>query len=492
MRKRVYKTAVCLFTAAILSLTAGCSSAEEKTNDNKKESLLDPKKPVSIEVWHYYNGAQQDAFNELVTEFNGSRGKELGIKVKASSLGNVADLEDNVLASIDGKVGAKEIPDIFAAYADTAYAVDQKGMAVDLMEYMTEDEISEYMDSYIDEGKFSSEDSLKIFPIAKATEVFMLNKTDWDKFADATGADLEDISTIEGITATSKEYDEWTDSLTDTPDDGKAFFGRDAMANYFIIGARELGTEIFSVKDGQLALNFDKDVVRKLWDNYYVPFINGYFASSGKFRSDDIKTGNILAFVGSSAGATFFPNQVTLDDENTYPIEMQAFECPRFKDGEKYSVQQGAGMVVMEKEDKAEIEASVEFLKWFTDTDRNIQFAVTSGYLPVKKEANDKELIKKSIDSTDSSVIQVLEASLTQIEETSLYTTRAFENGTDARNVLEYSLTDKAAADRAEVESAISAGSTREEAVSKFDTDDNFESWYEETLASLEKLVDNK
>lgn len=62
----------------------------------------------------------------------------------------------------------------------------RRAMAVDLMEYMTEDEISEYMDSYIDEGKFSSEDSLKIFPIAKATEVFMLNKTDWDKFADAT------------------------------------------------------------------------------------------------------------------------------------------------------------------------------------------------------------------------------------------------------------------------------------------------------------------
>ena len=490
MMKRVYKAAVCLITAAILCLTAGCSSAEEKTKE--KESLLDPKKPVSIEVWHYYNGAQQDAFNELVAAFNESRGKELGIKVKASSLGNVADLEENVLASIDGKVGAKDIPNVFAAYADTAYAVDQKGMAVDLMGYMTEDEISEYMNSYIDEGKFSSEDTLKIFPIAKATEVFMLNKTDWDKFADATGASLEDISTIEGITATSKAYYEWTDSITDKPDDGIAFFGRDAMANYFIIGARQLGTEIFSVKDGKPALNFDKDIVRMLWDNYYVPYINGYFASSGKFRSDDIKTGNILAFVGSSAGATFFPDQVTLDDENTYPIEMQAFECPRFEDGEKYSVQQGAGMVVMEKEDKAEIEASVEFLKWFTDTDRNIKFAVTSGYLPVKKEANDKELINKSIDSTDDSVIQVLDASLTQIEETTLYTTRAFENGTDARNVLEYSLSDKASADREAVETAIQGGVSREEAVSKFDTDENFESWYEETLASLEKLEDNK
>lgn len=134
------------------------------------------------------------------------------------------------------------------------------------------------------------------------------------------------------------------------------------MANYFIIGARELGTEIFSVKDGQPALNFDKDVIRKLWDNYYVPFINGYFASSGKFRSDDIKTGNILAFVGSSAGATFFPDQVTLDDENTYPIEMQAFECPRFNDRAGNTLySRGQAWVVMEKEDKAKIEASVDF-----------------------------------------------------------------------------------------------------------------------------------
>lgn len=46
MMKRVYKAAVCLMTAAILCLTAGCSSAEEKTKE--KESLLDPKKPVSI------------------------------------------------------------------------------------------------------------------------------------------------------------------------------------------------------------------------------------------------------------------------------------------------------------------------------------------------------------------------------------------------------------------------------------------------------------
>ena len=112
-------------------------------------------------------------------------------------------------------------------------------------------------------------------------------------------------------------------------------------AYYFLIGARQLGTEIFSVEDGKAKLNFDKDVIRKIWDNYYVPFVKGYFAASGKFRSDDIKTGNIIAFTGASSGATFLPDQVTVDDTERYPIEMEAMECPEFEGGEHYAVQQG-------------------------------------------------------------------------------------------------------------------------------------------------------
>ena len=40
-------------------------------------------------------------------------------------------------------------------------------------------------------------------------------------------------------------------------------------------------------EDGSMTLNFDHDAVRTLWDNYYVPFIKGYFSASGRFRSDE-------------------------------------------------------------------------------------------------------------------------------------------------------------------------------------------------------------
>ena len=86
------------------------------------------------------------------------------------------------------------------------------------------------------------------------------------------------------------------------------------MANYMLIGAKQLGCTLFEVKDGKMTLDFDKEVVRRLWDSYYVPFVKGWFAASGRFRSDDIKTGNILAYTGSTSSATFFPTQVMADD----------------------------------------------------------------------------------------------------------------------------------------------------------------------------------
>ena len=125
-----------------LSLLAGCdhNSAE---NDTVR---LDPNNPVSLTVWHYYNGAQQAAFDELVEEFNATTGKETGIYVEGYSQGSVADLEKAVSDSVAEKVGAQEMPDLFSTYADTAYAIQQQGKLADLSAYFTEDELSEYVD----------------------------------------------------------------------------------------------------------------------------------------------------------------------------------------------------------------------------------------------------------------------------------------------------------------------------------------------------------
>lgn len=361
-----------LAAAAAMMLLAGCSS--------KADPGFSPANPVNITIWTYYNGEQLEAFNALVDEFNSTVGKEQGITVESSSHGSVTDLENNVLASAEGKVGAEAMPNIFSAYADTAYALDEMGQIADLSDYLSEEDRAAFIEDYLSEGDFSGSGSIKIFPVAKSAELLFLNETDWELFAAATGATYDDLATIEGLVSVAERYYEWTDAQTpDIPNDGRAFFGRDAMANYMLIGAKQLGCTIFDAQDGSMTLNFDHDAVRTLWDNYYVPFIKGYFSASGRFRSDDVKTGNIIAYVGSSSSATFFPTQVIADDMDSHDITRKALESPKFANGEDYAVQQGAGMVVTKASD-AEIQASLVFLKWFTSPEHNITFSVDSGY----------------------------------------------------------------------------------------------------------------
>ena len=461
-------------------LLSGCGS--------QKEELYSSSNPVDITVWTYYNGDQLSSFNTLVKKFNRTQGKENGIYVESVSCGTVNDLEKNLKDSIEKKVGASEIPDMFSAYNDIAYTIDQMHGIVDLNKYFSDDELDEYIEGYVQDGNILNNGKLKVFPIAKSTEILTINKTDFDIFAKATNVSSKDLSTIEGLVEVSQKYYEWTDSLTPKPNDGKAFFGRDAMANYILAGSMQLGHEIFKVKNGKMKLDYNEKVARKLWDNYYVPFVKGYFAASGKFRSDDINTGNILSFVGSSAGATFFPDEVIVDDTRSYPIDMEVLEAPKFEGGEDYAVQQGAGMAVTKTDDK-QMYASVQFLKWFTEDERNIQFSVASGYLPVTKTANDVKKIAETTDLTENNELPIVKVAIDTVNHNTLYTTKAFENGTDARNILEYAMSDKASADRKTVVKRLKKGESFDEVVKNFVSDSNFDTWYEATKAELEKLV---
>ena len=479
MVKRIGMRRLAAFAAAaalVLGLV-GCGGAQSTAQGNTE--------PVNLSVWTYYNGDQLESFNKLVDTFNNTVGKEKNITVESYSQGSVNDLETQVMAAAQGKVGASAMPNIFMAYADTAYAMDQMGELADLAPYFTDEERAAYVDSYLTEGDFDDSGSIKIFPVAKSTELLFLNDTDWKLFAAATGARYSDLETVEGLVKTAEAYYNWTDAQTDTPNDGKALFGRDAMANYMLIGAKELGCTIFDVQNGKMTLDFDKNVIRKLWDNYYVPFIKGYFEANGHFRSDDIKTGTILSYVGSSSSATFFPDSVMTSDDDSHSIELKVLPNPHFAGCEPVSVQQGAGMVVT-KGDEAEIKASVTFLKYFTAPENNIQFSIGSGYLPVTREANKEEMLADSEVAMTPEVKSVLQMAVKTVNENKLYTTRAFEGSKDARKVLEYAMSDLAVADRDTVEQRIAAGQSAEQAEAEFLTDAYFDSWYRDTLAQFQ------
>ena len=470
MRSRFRPLVSLVLSAALLLGCVGCGGSA--------------KAPTTITVWNYYSGDLLSSFNALVDQFNATVGKEKNIVVESFNQGNVTDLEANVLAAAQGKVGAAALPNLYSGYADMAYDLDLMGKVVDLAPYLTAKEKAAYVDGFLSEGDLMNNGELKIFPVAKSTELLFLNDTDWQAFAAATGAKYEDLSTMEGLVATAGKYYDWTDARTEVPDDGKALFGRDAMANYMLIGAKELGNTIFTVENGKMTVNLTEDVARKLWENYYVPFVKGWFAGEGRFRSDDIKTGNVLAYVGSNSSATFFPKQVQVSDTESHDISLKVLPNPSFAGSEEVAVQQGAGMVVTKSTPEEEA-ACVTFLKWFTQPENNIQFAVGSGYLPVTHAADDMTAIENSgLDLTDS-MKDILANAIDAVENHELYTPKPFAGGTDARKVLEYSMSDLASADRAAVEEQIAAGVSAAEAEALYLTDEYFENWYQSLCAKL-------
>ena len=92
--------------ALALSLLSAYGAEKAAPAAESKTVTLDPSNPVSLTVWHYYNGAQQSAFDELASEFNATVGKEKGTYVEGYSQGSVSDLEKAVTAAAAGSVGS--------------------------------------------------------------------------------------------------------------------------------------------------------------------------------------------------------------------------------------------------------------------------------------------------------------------------------------------------------------------------------------------------
>lgn len=488
MKKKVISI---LTLAAVLSTSMLSSCGFEKDYD----SVLNKDDPTTITIWHYYNGVQLMSFDEAVEEFNNTVGLEKGIIVEAYSKNSVSELADSIVASVKKDSGADVPPDIFATYAETAYVVDQLDGLADMSKYFTEDELNEYIDEYIAEGEFSGDGSLKIFPMAKSTEVMMLNYTDWEKFAGETGVTTDDLKTWEGLVDVSEKYYNYTDDLTpDIPNDGKAFFGRDSIANYMSIGAKQLGSEFVTVdKDGNTKLNIEKDALRRLWDNYYVPYVKGYFTAQGRFRSEDAKIGIIMALVCSTTGAMYFPTEVTIDDDYTYPIDNLVLPVPNFEGTDPYIVQQGAGMSVLKSDEKSEY-ASAVFLKWFTEKERNINFSSESGYLPVKKDACNFEEIEKVSAESGKELTDICKSTLStaidEINEYNLYTMPPFKNSADVRTFLENRIQDTAQEAYAEASEKISSGESRDTVIEEYTNDAAFDKWYDSFCTDLDKIIE--
>lgn len=443
-------------------------------------SQLNPDNPVTIEFWHYYNGTQQAELDKLIATYNETIGARQGVNAVAVSRGNVADLTTAVDTA--AAIGAEALPDIIAAYPGTVCELAGQGLLVDLSRYMTEEEKAAFKPEFLAEGRFPGDDKLYVLPIAKSTEVIALNLTAWREFA-ADNPRFTDpavaLATWESIAQAAEAYRIWSG--------GHGMIGFDSLANYLIVGSQQLGIDLFAESEGQGTVNLDRNVMRKLWDIYYVNTVIGGFAEVGDYRADDLANGDLIAGILSTASGSWLPTQ----------FELIILPYPTFEGMPEICVQQGAGLTITKSDSQHET-AAASLLSWLVRPEQNVNFAVSSSYLPVTELALQSQLLRDSLSllvsgSPDQiNTANCLTAFLGQMTSHKLYFPASFSGSGDIRDLLEKALKDTAQAARKEWLNELTTNTNSDNLQSKYINDVAFEAWYSSMLIETGRILDQK
>lgn len=200
--------------------------------------------------------------------------------------------------------------------------------------------------------------------------------------------------------------------------------------------------EDFIVGD-KLKLNLTSPTFEDFWKYYFEPAVKGHVAIYDGYGSDLIKTGNVVASIGSTAGVLFYSDIVTYDDNVTEGAEFLILTYPIIEGGENVALQRGGGMCIFKSDQRKEYAASL-FLKWFTSPEQNLKFVSSTGYIPVTRESNNMiEANKNNIE--DKKVRMLLQTTKEMTEEYSFFYTPIIENfdglqGIFNENMKEYAL----------------------------------------------------
>ena len=408
MKKAISLLLTCLLLLGCLS---GCGN----------DSPLNAKEPVTLTMWHNYGGDMQQAMDYLIDQFNSTVGKEQGIVIDVTAISSSSELNKSLAMIVNGDPGAPEMPDIFTGYPKLAIQFWEKGLLADLDNYFTADELSAYIDTFVEEGRLA-DGGLYVFPIAKSTEVLYVNQTLFDRFAAETGASADMLSTFEGIAELSKMYYEWSG--------GKQFYAADSWFNFAEVGMAQLGDSIF---EGE-ALSLDGDNFAHIFETVYTPAVEGGIAIYDGYSSDLSKTGDLVCSTGSSAGILFYGDTITYTDGTVENVEYSILPYPVFENGTKAAIQRGGGLMVAKSDEQKEYAAGV-FIKWLTASEQNMSFVANTGYLPVTKEAFENDLGTHMDTVEDPRIRKMLTSVLSMYEDYTFFTAptyASFDSDSDA------------------------------------------------------------
>ncbi|HAX72932.1 MAG TPA: ABC transporter substrate-binding protein [Firmicutes bacterium] len=382
--KKLLTALMALF--ALTTVVACSNEGTEKENEKgeeKSELTVSISEPVTLEFWHAMGGANEEAVNYLVEDFNNTVGKDLGITIEPIYQGSYNDLKSKVTAAI--KSGTA--PAISQAYPDWVAEYLQADVVVALDEYINHSEVGikdfdGISEAYrAENSQYTTDGTFYSLPFNKSTEVLYYNKDFFeanDLTAPTTWDEMEEVS--------AKIFE-----LT-----GKPAFGIDSAQNMFITLVQQFGGE-YTTSQGEIKFGEGDAAVQAL-ELIKRNTDAGYWRLPGedKYMSGPFTNELVYMYIGSTSGAAFVNND---------NFQWSSAPIPQQSESTKAVIQQGTNVVIM-NQDKTEEEvyAAYEFGKYLGSEEANLYWATHTGYLPIRQTVIDmpeyQAYVEESGDST--------------------------------------------------------------------------------------------
>ncbi len=363
MKKFAAALLACLLLLA--SLLVGCSAKTE----------LDAKNPVTLTMWHVYGEQADSPMNRLVEEFNRTLGKEKGIIINVSLMSSTAQIGEKLLAAQNSDAGAMDMPDLFFCHNNNVKELGADNV-LDWQEVFTAEELENYVPDFLEDGMVDGK--LSVFPVSKSTHLLFISGTQFDRFSSATGVTYDSLSTWDGFFKAAEKYYEYSG--------GKPFCALDFAIRAVELNAMEHGCDDLYTDDGWY--DFENEALKESWLQFAEAIAKGHIVVSDLYSNTQVMTGEVIAGLGSSASILYYNDTVTYPDNTSEPMGLQILPPPTAEGTELLVTQAGVGLCALKTTDQ-KAEAAAVFARWLTEADRNLEFCVETGYMPVNKASFD-------------------------------------------------------------------------------------------------------
>lgn len=354
---------------AVLSLLCCLVSCGDK-------SLLNSDNPVTLEMWHVYGEQADSPMNRLVEEFNRTVGKEKGIIINVTLMSSTAQIGEKLLTAKNNGAGAMGMPDLFFCHNNNAAELGADCL-LDWNEVFTKEELENYVPEFLEDGEVDGK--LCIFPVSKSTHLLFIAGTEFDRFSAATGVKYDDLSTWEGFYTAAEKYYEYSD--------GKPFCALDYPIRAIELSTMEKGESDFYTDNGWY--NLENEEFKESYLKFAESVAKGHIIVSDLYSNTQVMTGEVMCGLGSSASILYYNDTVIYPNNVSEPMNLQILPTPTEEGHDLLVTQAGVGLCAYRTTDR-KAEAAEVFARWLTDAERNLNFCVETGYMPVNKASFDK------------------------------------------------------------------------------------------------------